>query len=130
MASLLDDGKFAEMLRNYTGRVTNELMLSTKKGKPDFEIEASGLDEKFNPLEWIKNFKAKEMKMGLYEVAIVKTVSKDEADRGVSEELLLAPTPVLAESKEAAIVAATMSSKAELKGIDPQRVKVLVRPFG
>ncbi len=64
--------------------------------------------------------------MPLFEVDIVKKPTKKDAEDGAVEELVLAPTPVIARDSQGAGIAAVV--KADLK-IDLQRCEVLVRPF-
>lgn len=63
----------------------------------------------------------------LFEVAVVLKPTKKEEEEGKGEELILPPTPVIANNdKTAAMIA---GQKAELKNRDPNRIEVLVRPF-
>ena len=65
----------------------------------------------------------------LYEVAIVLRPTVKEAKDGGGEALLLPPTPVLADSHDAAIVAATHKLDIDLDIISFNCLQVLVRPF-
>lgn len=64
----------------------------------------------------------------LYEVALVQTPTKKEAEEGKSETLILAPTAVIAADDKAAAVQAVAANKDKVPS-DLTRVKVLVRPF-
>lgn len=68
--------------------------------------------------------KSQKEKIMLYEVAIVKSAKGEE-----TEELILPPTPLLADSVEAANTAAVLKAVKEIGGTEPSRLKVLVRPF-
>lgn len=64
----------------------------------------------------------------LYEVALIQQPTKREAEEGVSEKLILAPTAVIANDDKAAAVQAVAFSKDKVPS-DLTRVQVLVRPF-
>lgn len=69
----------------------------------------------------------------LYEVAILeKPTKKQLEEHGSSEKLILGPKPVCASNEQAAVV---MVMRGNLQGkefpdVDPNRLEVLVRPFG
>lgn len=65
----------------------------------------------------------------LYEVAIVLNPSTKEAKKGEQGKLLLPPTAVLADSRDAAIVAATQQLSTRPTAAESSRLEVLVRPF-
>lgn len=68
--------------------------------------------------------------MPLYEVAIIQKPSKKEIEEGTGEEkLLLAPTHVLASTPQAAVIVA-VTKDGGVKGFDPNKSEVIVRPFG
>jgi len=64
----------------------------------------------------------------LYEVAILETPTKNEAEDGKGERLVLAPTPVVAADAQAAGIAAVLDVGKDIV-CDRNRMKVLVRPF-
>lgn len=64
--------------------------------------------------------------MPLYEVAILEKPTKNEAEDGKQERLVLAPKPVVARDPQAAAIGAVMEAKLE---IDLSRAEVIVRPF-
>lgn len=67
--------------------------------------------------------------MPLFEVAIIQSQTKKEAEDGVGgEKLLLPPKFVLAKDGTTAAMIAMMGDDAP-KGIDMNRAQVLVRPF-
>ena len=67
--------------------------------------------------------------MPLFEVAIIKKPSKKELDEGTGiEELVLAPTPVVARDPNSAVIAA-VTKDGGLKGFDANKCEVIVRPF-
>lgn len=66
--------------------------------------------------------------MPLYEVALIKQPTKKEAEDGKQEEMILAPTAVIARDDRAAGVQAILKKKDSL-GDDISQVQVLVRPF-
>lgn len=66
----------------------------------------------------------------LYEVAIIKKPTKKEMEDGTGkEELLLAPTCVLAANPQGAVIVA-VTKDGGVKGFDADQCEVLVRPFG
>jgi hypothetical protein len=66
--------------------------------------------------------------MPLFEVAIIKTPTKKEVEDGTgNEELILAPTPVVARDANMAAIAVVTKNPPE--GFDPNRCTVLIRPF-
>jgi len=65
--------------------------------------------------------------MPLYEVAILEKPTKNAADNGESERLVLGPQTVIARDEHSAAVVAARSVKVD--GVDPMRMQVLVRPF-
>ncbi len=67
--------------------------------------------------------------MPLFEVAIIQTQTKKEADDGVGgEKLLFGPKFVLAKDGQTAAISAVMGKDGP-KDIDMARAQVLVRPF-
>jgi len=64
----------------------------------------------------------------LYEVALIQKPTKNEAEDGKQEELILPPTPVIACDDKAAGVKAVLDNKDKIT-VDLSRVTVLVRPF-
>jgi hypothetical protein len=66
----------------------------------------------------------------LFEVAILETPTKKDAEEGKGERLAFGPKAVIAPDAQAAAIAAVMDvSDDSLKGVDRQRMQVLVRPF-
>ena len=65
--------------------------------------------------------------MPLFEVAAIKKPTKKEAEDGKQEELVHAPTAVIAQDEKSAAIIALR--KSELTDADLSRVEVLVRPF-
>jgi hypothetical protein len=67
--------------------------------------------------------------MPLFEVAIIQTQTKKEAEDGVGgEKLLFGPKFVIARDSQNAALGAVMGEDAP-KGIDMNKAQVLVRPF-
>lgn len=67
--------------------------------------------------------------MPLFEIAMIQTQTKKEAEDGVGgEKLLFGPKFVLAKDGPTAALAAMMGDDAP-KGIDLNRTQVIVRPF-
>jgi len=66
--------------------------------------------------------------MPLFEVAILEKPTKKEAEEGASEKLVFGPKAVVARDSQSAAIAAVMDGEVP-KGIDRQRMEVLVRPF-
>jgi len=66
--------------------------------------------------------------MPLFEVALIKQPTKKEAEEGAQEQLILAPSPVIARDSQAAAVQA-VAKNADKVGTDLSQVQVLVRPF-
>ena len=66
----------------------------------------------------------------LYLVALVKKPTKKEIeDEGKQEELILAPTAVIARDDKSAAVQAVHTNKDKIRDADLNNVEVLVRPF-
>ena len=65
--------------------------------------------------------------MPLFEVAILETPTKKEAEEGKSEKLIMAPKPVVANDEQSAAVIIAMEQKDIV--VDKSRMVVLVRPF-
>ena len=66
--------------------------------------------------------------MSLWEVAVIRVPTPNEQKDGKGESLILAPTPVLASSREGAVLAAG-SFFVMPKGTANDQMRVLVRPF-
>jgi hypothetical protein len=64
----------------------------------------------------------------LYEVAVVQTRTKKEAEEGTGgEKLILPPTAQLAPNEN---VAAMIACKGlDMSALDPNRLQILIRPF-
>lgn len=64
----------------------------------------------------------------LYEVAVVQTRTKKEAEEGTGgEKLILTPTPVIAPNEQ---VAGMLACKGlDMSTLDPNRLQILIRPF-
>ena len=67
--------------------------------------------------------------MPLYEVAILETPTKKEAEDGAVEKLLLSPRAVVAKNEQSAAIAVAIDAKNDMPAFDKQRMTVLVRPF-
>ena len=65
--------------------------------------------------------------MPLFEVAILETPTKKEAEDGKGERLVFGPTAVVAKDGQSAAIAAVMDG--EKIDADRARMTVLVRPF-
>ncbi len=65
--------------------------------------------------------------MPLFEVAILEMPTPKQAEEGQSEKLVLGPTPVVAADPQAAGIVAAWDKT--LINVNPERLKVLVRPF-
>ena len=66
--------------------------------------------------------------MALFEVAILKTPTKKEAEDGAGETLVFGPKAVVAQNAQSAAIAAVLGD-ASLATIDRNRMQVLIRPF-
>jgi hypothetical protein len=66
--------------------------------------------------------------MALYMVALIKEPTKSQADNGEAEILIMAPTPIIASSEEAARMQAIVQNAAAIS-TDTKNIKALVRPF-
>lgn len=66
--------------------------------------------------------------MPLFEVAVIRIPTPNEQKDGHGEVLILPPTPVLANDREGAVLAAG-SKFASPKDTSNEQMKVLVRPF-
>ena len=64
----------------------------------------------------------------LYLVALIQKPTKKQEEDGKQDELILAPTPVIARDDKSAAVQAVANSKDKIKG-DLSNVEVIVRPF-
>ena len=64
--------------------------------------------------------------MPLFEVAILETPTKKEAEDGKGETLIFGPKAIVANDAQSAAIAAVMG---ETLTVDKQRMQVLVRPF-
>lgn len=64
----------------------------------------------------------------LYEVAVVQTRTKKEAEEGTGgEKLILSPTAILAPNEQ---VAGMLACKGlEIDKLDPNRLQIFIRPF-
>ena len=69
--------------------------------------------------------------MPLFEVAILEHPKKAKkgADQDL-EKLIFGPDMVVAHNDQAAAYAVLMDNAAKLKNIRPERMEVLIRPFG
>ena len=69
--------------------------------------------------------------MSLFEVAILETPTKNEAEDGKCERLVFGPKAVIAHDPQSAAIAAVMSGGVEGTKLDMDmtRMQVLVRPF-
>lgn len=66
--------------------------------------------------------------MPLFEVAIIKKPTRKEIEEGTGqEEMILAPTPVVARDPNMAAISVVTKNPPE--GFDPNRCEVLIRPF-
>jgi len=66
----------------------------------------------------------------LYEVAILETPTKKEAEEGKIERLVFGPKAVIANDPQSAGIAAVLDgNNGEKIDVDRARMKVLVRPF-
>lgn len=66
--------------------------------------------------------------MPLFEVAILQTPTKKEAEEGVAEKLVFSPKAVIARDAQSAAIVAVMDGGVDA-GVDRTRMQVLVRPF-
>jgi hypothetical protein len=70
-----------------------------------------------------------ETTMPLYEIAIIQQPTKKETEDGIgAEKLLYGPTSILARDEQTALMTAMIGENAP-KGLDLNRVSVLIRPF-
>jgi len=76
----------------------------------------------------VNNNKTTKGTIMVFQVCLVKKPTKKEAEDGIQEELILAPTAVIANDDKSAGVQAVMQNKDKITG-DLSRVEVLVRPF-
>lgn len=65
--------------------------------------------------------------MPLFEVAIIETPTKKDAEEGKCERLVLGPKAVIASDSQSAAIAAVLDS--DKPEMDRTRMQVLVRPF-
>lgn len=66
----------------------------------------------------------------LYEVAILETPTKKEAEDGKTERLVFGPKAVIANDPQSAGIAAVLDgNNGDKINVDRSRMKVLVRPF-
>lgn len=66
----------------------------------------------------------------LYEVAILETPTKKEAEEGKGERLVFGPKAVVGNDPQSASIAAVLAgNNGEKVEVDFTRMKVLVRPF-
>lgn len=66
----------------------------------------------------------------LYEVAILETPTKKEAEEGKTERLVFGPKAVIANDPQSAGIAAVLDgNNGDKIEVDRARMKVLVRPF-
>ena len=66
----------------------------------------------------------------LFQVAILELPTKEDAEAGKLEKLVLDPTCVVASDWTSAAVIVAMDHAQKLTGIDRSRMKVEVVPFG
>lgn len=66
--------------------------------------------------------------MPLFEVAILETPTKKEAEEGGVEKLVFGPTAVIARDTQSAGIAAVLDGAKDIE-VDRSRMQVLVRPF-
>ena len=64
----------------------------------------------------------------LFEVALIKKPTKKQAEDGAIEELIMAPTAVIAKDDKGAAIKAVVTNKDKID-VDLAQVEVLVRPF-
>ena len=65
--------------------------------------------------------------MPLFDVVVVEHPTKDDAENGQLERLVLGPTTVVARDSQGAAISAVLSEKNF--DIDKSRMEVIVRPF-
>jgi hypothetical protein len=65
--------------------------------------------------------------MPLFEVAIIESPTKNEAEDGKQERLVFGPKAVIAADAQSAAIAAVMGG--EKPDVAMERMQVLVRPF-
>ncbi len=66
--------------------------------------------------------------MPLFEVAILETPTKKEAEDGKTERLVFGPKAVVARDSQSAAIAAVMDGGMD-STVDRSRMHVIVRPF-
>lgn len=66
--------------------------------------------------------------MPLYEVAILQTPTKKEAEDGAGEKLVFGPKCVVSRDQQSAAIEAVMDGEVP-RDIERSRMEVLVRPF-
>ena len=66
--------------------------------------------------------------MPLFEVAILETPTKKEAEEGKGERLVFGPKAVVSTDQQSAAIVAVLDA-AEIAKCDKNRMQVLVRPF-
>jgi hypothetical protein len=67
--------------------------------------------------------------MPLYEVAILSVPSPKEVEEGKTEDLIVPPTAIVARDEQSAIAAVAGNHMKSTVQADPNRTRVLVRPF-
>lgn len=66
--------------------------------------------------------------MALFEVAILETPTKKDAEEGKTERLVFGPKAVVARDSQSAAIAAVMDGGMDAT-VDRTRMNVIVRPF-
>lgn len=64
----------------------------------------------------------------LYEVAIIEIPTEEDAKKGATEKLILAPVPIVAKDPSGAAIQVALQNKDKIT-CDFSRAEVLVRPF-
>lgn len=67
--------------------------------------------------------------MPLFEVAILQDAKKKDGETVEAEKLVLVPQYVVAKDAQAAAMQIAIAQATVLGAADPERMKVLVRPF-
>jgi hypothetical protein len=66
----------------------------------------------------------------VFQVVVIEEPSKNSADDGELEKLILGPITLVAKDKDSAGAIVCMENAGALKSVKKERMKVLVRPFG
>ena len=67
--------------------------------------------------------------MPLIEIAVLSLPTKEEAENGALETIILEPTAIIANDGQSAAMAVVIDFPEKFKDVDRSRMQVLTRPF-